>query len=908
MAEHMSKTKPSLLLIGLLSCLYSTTHAQGTGGTDLVIPERNETEAVDTIEGQAAEEVFEEEIEALQPEEAGEPLRPSAGSLKATGTGTLDEIVVRAAAPTDGVSADIAEQQLSSGVADVIGQEQFSLVGAGDASSALSRVTGLSVIDGQYVYVRGLGERYSSTLFNGAVLPSPEPTRRVVPLDLFPTNILGSILVQKTFSADLPADFSGGLIELRSRQIPNDFQASVGLSIGVNSETLENDGFTYAGGDTDFLGVDDDTRDLPSSISTLTESGSVSVSRLDTESNEIIGESFDSTLNTKSENLGPDVGFNVAASNSFGDEVIWGYDFAFLYNREGRYRSETRNDFSLVGDGSLDVETEETLQRSEISYQLGGMLNLQVSIYDEHIITLNNFVSRQTSDTTLISDGFEEGNDLFFQEDTLEWIERELSFTQLEGVHILPDAMNIKVDWHITTAEANRDQPDKRELRYVQEARDGADAPFELAVSTQAGRNPLTRSWEFLDDETDSFGLGISLPIDISDSVATTIGLGADGSTRERDFDVFSYEFDLASPIPSEFNPELLAADPETAFAPDNIGPNGFTVRNANLLSDSYNAGQDILAFYINADTYFGDQFRLLLGVRSEDSDINITTSSLSDPDQNDTVALDDDDILPNIVFTTYLGERQQIRIGYSETVNRPEFRELSEVNFTDPDTRFITTGNENLIQSDITNLDIRYEFYFTNTELFSIAYFRKDFDNPIERTVGGASGQNIRTFINADSAFNQGVEISLRKEFYNFENFLNRFFTSLNLTVIDSEVEIREDSLLTNDSRSLQGQSDVLFNGILGYDYKGTSASLLINYVGESIFDAGSRGLPDVFQEELVLVDLVFSQDIGESWNIGAKVNNIFDPDIDITQGGEQLISYNRGISFSVGASYSFY
>lgn len=829
-------------------------------------------------------------------------------SLAAPGQdGPIEEVVAVASYIAD---TPIEVERRSDSVLDVISAEDIAIAGDANAAAALKRVTGLTVSEGKFVFVRGLGERYSQTLLNGSEIPSPDPTRRIIPLDLFPTGVLGELKIQKSYTPDMPGDFSGGVVQLSTRSIPDDFIATVGASLGGNTETTGETGLTQD--NDDFFGFDDGSRDLPFTIRQLTQNGALNLAELTDAEREAAGESLRNDYNANAEELGSDFGFDGMMGDRIEmDGASFGYRAALMYDNSWNRRFEFRREFGLDGSGGLVVRDDAVQLRTEQTIDLGAMLNLSYEYGDADSIDSTTLISRQTNNGTFYTQGYFDENDRDQAELVLEWVETQLFSQQFRGSHLFADKGGLELDWHATFSTAKREEPDTREIRW---ARTDSSDPFQLAATIDLGRNPIRRTWEFLDEDATDLGVDLMYPWLTDHGQEWEIKAGVQTTSRDRDSEIFSYRFDLPSPPPANLGDDL-AADVEFQLTADRIGPGQWTLSNGNLASDSYGATHDIDSLYLMADTWWNEEWRTQFGFRYESSDIEVGTFQLFNPAALNVTRLDDGDFLPAINVTWAMDDERQMRFGLSKTVNRPQLRELSPTPFTDPETRYVRIGNTNLQQADILNLDARYEHYWSGDEGYSIAFFYKDFKDPIEQIIsgGGSGGQGVYTFDNVESARNMGIEFEYRQGLDRFfdNEYLSRMYVMGNVTFIDSQVSIdpAQAGIVTSLERELQGQSPWIFNGMIGYrdDRYQLDAALLLNVFGERITNVGQKGLPDIVQQPTPTLDFTVTKGFGDRWKVKFKAQNMLDPEYEYLQGDGVQRSYYKGADFSISGEYTF-
>lgn len=835
----------------------------------------------------------------------------------------LPEFVVVEPYIEGSLASVFAERRESDAVTDVLSAEQISRAGDSDAAGALKRVTGLTLVDGQFVYVRGLGERYSSILLNGATIPSPDPTRRVVPLDLFPTDVLQSVVVQKTAAGNMPGEFGGGTVQLRTVSFPDSFVAKLGVSTTYNDLATFQDAPTYDGGDRDFTGFDDGTRDLPESVAEAAADGEFLRPRsltnpdgLTQEEFEVLGEDLaeSSLYATEEDTLHPDFGLSGSLGNSFdfGQGNRWGFLTAFQYGNSWQNLDEVRNTF-LASNSGLQPGDSLAVRRSVQDIDLSLFANTGVTFGEDHRLSFNSMYLRQTSNETKISEG-EEDNQILRRFE-LEWVENELLNNQLLGSHTLglPDlGLDIGLDWQYTDATASRVEPNTRRWR-----RDDDDEDGVFIFSTRADSN--VQEFEDLEDNLSNWTVDLSVPFDVR-RLAVKLGVGVGEVERDREASIRSFSFE------GRIRGDDLFLSQEEILNADFIG-NQLRLRESTQPTDNYVAEQLLDAKYVSADLNLLEKYRLTLGLRQEDNLQSVITSDLSNPNAPPVVGeIDETKRLPSAAFTWSYSDNAQFRLGYAESLSRPDFRELSPAPFIDPILDIVTVGNPDLETTDIVNYDARWEYYFTPSNTFSIAAFYKEFTSPIEKTFSSGGSAKIIRLQNALSAELIGAEV----DFYSTLEWLNRFdwldnlsagpigpfdwgnfFVAANYAWIDSTVEI--DANQTNQTntsdRALQGQSPYVVNFQFGYTHpEGLQEwTLLYNEVGERIAQAGVRGQPDIFEQPFPQLDFVYKRQLWDRWRMSVKLQNLLDSEVEFTQGEEVTRRYKKGRELGLSLTWAY-
>jgi TonB-dependent receptor len=848
-------------------------------------------------------------------------------NLELTPTGSeLPEYVVIVPHISGSLASVLEERREDVAVANILGSEQISKAGDSDAAGALKRVTGLTLVGGRFIFVRGLGERYSSTLLNGANVPSPDPTRRVVPLDLFPAGIIDSIAVQKSFTPEMPAEFGGGTVQLRTKSVPEAPFFEVEAKIKYNDQTTGKKGLDYRGGDSDWTGYDDGTRD-PSDL--LLEAGADGTEIREfnrftgegftQEELELIGESLPVNYNVTPKDVNPGWGFSMAGGYrwDWDNDITLGFLAAMDYDDNWLTTVQQRTDYIVSGDELLP-ENDYTYDTTLRNVDLSGFFTLGAEIGEHNRLTYNWMLLRSTTDLTQRQQGFNkdaEGGDVQFTE--LEWLERQLQVNQFLGEHTIPELWDQRWDWDYTTATAETTEPDTRTYRYDPDTLTPEEDDLIFSLRNDSNQ----RRWGELEDNSDSWNLNLVQPLQFWDTMDLTFRGGFSHVDKDRESAVRRFAFQSKGPISG--NVELRRdPNPENIIFDETIDPRGWQINEVTIATDAYTADQKIKSRYWALDFMYREWLRLGGGIRKEKSDQSVTTFDQFDPDRNPVSSeLDTDDKFLSLSTTLIFGDHQ-VRAGYGETTNRPDFKELSEALFKDPLLDRLVKGNPNLIPAYLDNYDLRWDWYFAQGEFVSLGAFYKEFEDPIE-TVILAGASQITTFDNAESAKNKGLEFEMYKtldfigkwwdsdKWWGSEEWWSKWYINTNYAWIDSEIKLNErnSSVQTSDSRPLQGQSPYVFNFQLGYDDldRGINAALLFNKFGKRIVDVGTNGAPDIYQQPRPVLDFVYSQKFREHWKFKFRARNLLDAEVEITQGSETRRSFYVGREYQVAIEWSY-
>ena len=841
-------------------------------------------------------------------------LIPSTDSLDPSTLG-IEEVVVIG---TYNGSKDKA--RWSDKVVDVLSAEDFSVTGASNAVDALARVTGVTVVGGKFVYVRGLGERYSNTTFNGALLPSPDPLRRVIPLDLFPTGVLEEVEVQKTYSATAFGDFSGGAVGLVTRRAPEQLEHYISGGWSGNTQTTLQDALRFRGGGNEFTGRDDGFRDLPDVVNDL---GPGLAEALNTpEGQNLVAQSFDQTFDTSIEAL--PVNFNVegAIGNSWniGDKgARIGFRLGSRYANGWQFQSETFQQAQTLTEANPRLQAnpnngdDENLSRTENTIDFSTLLSVEGNINDANLIRSTTFLTRRTDIRAIRQFAFDEnrGNQEDFVESIFEFEERQLFAQQFNGEHFFAEARELEVNWFVSIAEATRGKPDTRSFIFERPEDSPAGTPFELSDD----QGSLLREFEDLTDQSFGAGVDFTLPFTFGENGSLDLKLGASYNAKDRVTDNIRFEF-----ITSQFEDralfESIRPQPiEDILIPENIGEDLIEIqlnsRNTPIIAENYTGSEDLIAGFIEGNFNLGLKWQLTAGVRAEA--FNISSEPLLDsfsqiappPGELETL-----DLLPALTVTYAINDAMQIRVGASRTVNRPDLREIGPIRFVDPINRYTLIGNPDIEQASIVNLDARWEWYFGESDSLQVAFFYKDFTDPIEiEVIPGA--QVLRRPINADSAVNQGVELAFRKQLdFGDIPVLRDIYLKFNGALIDSNVTLPSSvALFESDGRALQGQSEWVVNAQLTYENfnRDITASLLFNLADDRIIDVGTDDLPTSREDPPARLDFLYRQGFdlfNQRFIVSLSARNLLDQDISVVRGQVIERQFNIGRSFSLGVS----
>lgn len=811
----------------------------------------------------------------------------------AAGLATSAEVVVSVRGADSTEEALLVERRAAAEVSDNIGAREMTKGSVSTAASAVQRVVGVSLVDDKYVFVRGLGERYSSTRLNGTLIPSTEPEKKVVPLDLFPATLLEKVTVAKSYSPDKPGEFAGGLVDLKSTDFPP--TPFIGLTLGgVNRDNTTGEAFgEYAGGlETFGKGGQPAPASLPEQL-VIRGNPATGTGFTPTQLQEI-GRSFGGTWQGVQKDAPFDLGGSVNLAGTFGN---LGVLVSGAYSRPFKYQEEKQARYATTDQG-LVLRNEFDYRTSEESVKQGLLANLGWKLGDTGRLSLRGFLTDTSSSEFRFVDYFDDDTGADQLDRRGKYTREKILAGQAAGEHYLEGFLGSGtfVDWKVAYSRGTRDEDVRQTLYFV----DPTTGVYTFAEESQSGFllfGGLTdRILEGNLDLTTTTG---------SNDAPVTLKYGGAWNEGEREFSARRFRFRPRGNVDRTLPPDALLADA-------NIRPTGMEIGEETRVTDRYDGTSEVLAGYAMAELATGS-WRLLGGARVENARIDVRTF-----DQfalNPTViasVLDDTDVLPALSVIYQLGAKANVRAAFSQTVNRPQFRELAPFEFTEISEGRATIGNPDLRRSTIRNYDLRWELFPSGREVFAFSLFYKDLKDPIEQTLEATA--NLRTtFENVAGARNFGGELEARMNLGTISGALSALTLIANYTYVDSNVDIGENQgILTSRERPLQGQSDHVANGTLELAPIGTGLSLqlFVNYTGSRISDVGSFGLPDIIEASRTTLDVTWAQDMsflvpGLGFKLAAS--NLTDAEVRFTQGGLPQRTYKEGRRYGLQLKYRF-
>lgn len=842
------------------------------------------------------------------------------------------EVTARALENTE--AALLKQRQNALSISDAISAEDITRGAQGDVAAAMTRVTGASVVDGKYVYIRGLGERYSTAQLNGTSLPNADPNSKSVQMDIFATNLLDNITTEKTSTPDKPGNFTGGSVNVKTKSLPESFTMSFSTSTKYNTQSSFKDMLSYDGGEYDFLGVDDGTRDIPLPLRDPdVRIPSITTALRDPEAAQLLdlySKSFaDKTMTpaTKEGGLGQSYSFSVGNQTTVLDRPF-GLLGSVSYSRNiSAYDDGASGIWKRVSRESEELNKERFATDMAGSEEVlwGGLVNATYRPSITHEIGANVLYNRSGEKLSRFQTGVWPsslpGDNVRYETRVLSFIEREMRSLQFRGKHVLPSVSNMEVEWNGAFIRSAQDEPDLRyftnEFQTVDAEGQGAPEidSYTIALSNYAAP---TRYFRNLEETNRDFKLDVTLPFSPWSGLTARLKFGGayldkDHTFRERRFSFFQDDLRYRN------DPLVFFSSDRTGILPDELQDTpGFT-RFGNFVSEdselrsNYDGDQQIRAGYVMLDLPVNRQLKVIGGARYESTLLDVASHDESlTPGK-----LDEKDWLPSVNAVYQVVDNMNVRGAFSRTLARPSFRELAPFASFLFVGDYIFVGNSELKRTLIENYDFRWEWFSRPGEIYALSYFYKKFENPIERVIVTTNGEI--QFQNVDNAFVTGIEMEFRKKLDQVHPSLSNFQIGGNLSLVKSQVDIAPSELAiiraldpaAADTRKLQGQSPYVVNVDAMYDNPdtGTLVSVHYNVFGERLSEVSTGGTPNAFEQPAGMLDITGSQRLGSRVTLKFSAKNLLDPDIKKVHpfnDAEFIRSlYKRGRTFSLGLSY---
>jgi TonB-dependent receptor len=840
-------------------------------------------------------------------------------------TNSLETIFITTSVKRNTENAVLNLQKKSVVVLDGLSAQSIKSTGASNLASAVKNIPGVSIEGGKYVYVRGLGDRYTKSILNGIDIPGLDPDRNTIQMDLFPTNILDNVIVLKSASAEYPADFTGGIVDIVTKDFPTKPEYTVSLGTGYNPDMHFNDNYlNYTGSDTDFFGFDDGTRDLP--IHRYQPITGTFENKLLLNS---LTNRFQKELKAKQEtsNANFDFGFTLGNQYDLGDDKI-GYQASFSYKNQTTFY-ENRQDGAFVKNSSdssvndlsfvLNSNGSEGINNVILNGMLGLTYKIDKSKFKANLLHIQNGESTAgTFDQVISQDGVGGGLEPLTK-DALAYTERSITNLLISGDHRFSDDENaLNLEWKLSPTFSKVMDKDHR-ITPLQQSGEG-----DFFISPSASTFPI-QLWRNLIEENWAGKVDLDKTVNLFGKPAK-LKFGGAYTYKFRDFSIDDYTFNISGDdsFIADGNVDNLLAS-ENLWNPTTDSGTHLVFGDQFNPNDAYEGEQRIGATYFSAEFYLSEKLKTVLGVRTEFFNSYYTGQNNSSVFDRELI-LDEIDLFPSANLIYSLNDESNIRSSYSRTTARPSFKEASVAQIFDPITNRLFIGNINLIPTYVNNFDLRYERFGEAGQMFAVSGFYKDFKDPIEQAFFLQAPTQL-TVDNLGNAKVYGVELEVRQRLGFISEDLNNLKFNANVSFIKSELTMSDDEfesrrLAARDGesidreRNLQGQAPFLLN--FGLDYNnsdiGLQTGLFFNVQGETLEVVGIGLVPDVYTKPFEILNFTLNKSFGENKrsSVDLKVSNILGSDRESAyqsyETQDQIFSLRSpGTEFSLGYTFKF-
>ncbi len=764
---------------------------------------------------------------------------------------SLNEVIITSKASKESVNTLYANQKNSISLSSGISAELIKRSPDKNTSEVLKRVSGASIQDNKFIIVRGLSDRYNSAMLNNAVLPNTEVDKKAFSFDILPSNLIDAIVVNKTASADMPGDFSGGVVQVTTKDFPDYPFLNFSIGTSYNTQSTFRDFLKSGNRKKGMLARYDEGRNIPSNFPSR-----IAYLNLPVAERIVASKGFVNNwgYNGLKSILGPNAQINYGTTKTFKNESQFGAILSLSYRYDERLKISEQK--AYTGDALNEQFNDQVYNYNT---NMGGLANFAYS-WGTNKIALKNMFNKVLENQFTTRAGEDDSQSKFFR--TADYLlQRSLTSNQLSGNHLLTVASKIKLDWNLNYANTNRKEPGLKRMEYQQENGEGAYTRASIPSSGQA--DPRIGGSFSSQLNENLYGGAFDFTIPVSWFAGNNkIKFGYFGQYRARDFAARVIGFIRTG----NFDTSLLNLPQDQIFAQSNITENGYILNEITNGADQYDANSFLNAGYVMFDGYLTDKLRLGIGARlaSYRQKLNSSDNTFT-PIVSDTTYVN---LLPSANLIYKLNEDASLRLSASQTVGRPEFREIAPFSFYDFNKNVSVVGNPALEQSRTTNFDIGYAVYPSSGQVFSVSAFLKDFENPIEQVLQLGTSGRVFGYHNAKSATLYGIEMEFRRPLNFVSEDLSNFTLSTNASYIKSEVKVATTVNKTG-KRPLQGQSPYLVNAGLQYNSKTENAvgfSLLYNRIGKRIWAVGNVQDADIYERSRNVIDLQLSKQFAKS------------------------------------------
>ncbi|MFA9212776.1 MAG: TonB-dependent receptor domain-containing protein [Candidatus Methylacidiphilales bacterium] len=820
------------------------------------------------------------------------------------------DVVIRGEVKKESANALLIQQKNATTISDGVSIETIRKTPDRNTSDVLKRVSGATIQDGKYAIIRGLPDRYNAAFINGAPLPSSEPDRKAFAFDIFPANLLDNIVIVKSATPDLPGEFAGGLILIKTKDIPDQNFYNVSFGTSINTLTTFNKFNTNVKGSTDFLGIDDGKRKLPGSLPDYATMKSYENVQTQEDLTRLVNvaKPFNNNFKINEEaSMRPAYTFQFSMGHlkKLKTSELGSVFSASLQNTPTTQQIR-RRDYDNNG-----VIFDYTDEQNTINTLNGFLWNISYKNKNNKI-SFKNLLNINSNDQTIVRTGQDLINGFTSKSYAMWYTQNVLNSHQVNGEHYIKK-YNSKVNWTAGYSGLNRETPDLRRVRY-QKVTGSETGVLEVPLTSVAQADVAGRFFSTQNDKIFNAGFDVSRPLNIG-KFKNEIKFGASTQIRDRDFKARQLGYRFA---PGQNPSQLKGLGVGDIFSSDNISNTGLVLAEVTSPTDAYTASSNLYAGFVRFDSKITSRLKAVWGVRVESYNQKLNTFKTGSTEEfklDSTVV----DFLPSVNFIYTLNTKTNLRASYSQTVSRPEFRELASFTFYDFNDNLLVEGNSELKRTRIHNYDIRYELYPTPAQLVSVSVFYKQFDNPIEKSLTQGGSPKIMGYSNVPSAFSYGFELDYKLNFGQLFRLKNKFLDGLNfignLAYIKSEVDVSKVLATSEKTRPLQGQSPYIINAMLQYSNtkKEYGVSLAFNRIGERIVNVGNVEYGSYWENPRSVIDLQINKTFFKKLDVRFGIRDILAQNIIFYQKaiGDSNSSFKPGQdneiwNFKVGSSYS--
>jgi TonB-dependent receptor len=864
--------------------------------------------------------------------------------LEASSSQDLSEVEVVVTLNKENNTALVLQQKNNASVSDGVSAETIKRTPDRNTADVLKRISGVTIQDDKFVIVRGLNERYNASYLNGSPLPSTEPDKKAFAFDLFPSNMLDNIVINKTATPDMPSEFAGGIVQINTKSIPDKNFISFSGGLGYNSVTTGKSKIIYDGGKYDKFGFDDGSRNLSADVPAL-EDKSLWISNKDQAR---VATYFKNDWGYSQSKFAPNTNAQFATGYNFKlkERDFLGVIFSLGYNSTQNLYTMQRNEYTglqIIHNDPTQVQDQNGNINKVFQTQTstGALFNLACKINQNNSISLKNMATGYADNKFIVSDAINYGDaaEIRNRVTSRYFTANQILSSQLNGDHLL-GASKIKIGWNAGLSVVQRTVPNLRFMSYskydaIQDPSNPnpKDTVYRADIANGQNTGPNYagfRVYSKLNEKIQNTKIDISRPFKVTEDLKIEAKIGAFYQDRVRTYSIRQFGLNQYSSFGVFKDDSLLYLPESQIFSPQNmsvtpVGTGGFKATEITHSDDNYKATSKLFGSYGMAELKYKDKLRLIGGLRYESyaQQVNVQYGKIDSIIVKSTV----NDYLPSINLIYNINEKIGVRLAYYKTLNRPEFRELAVTNWYDPETRLSIAGNAALTRCYIKNYDARFEIYPGRGQLFTVSGFYKYFSAPIERYMMAGNESQIY-YRNANFASIYGGELEyrvnigaiLKQDSIKFLNNLNLFS---NLSLIKSEVNVKGFNSSVPDTRTMQGQAPYVINAGISYidNENNFSVTGMVNRVGERIWIVGNEIDGNRWERARTVLDLQATKSFFKN-RLEIRINvkdllhndyfiyykgndrksNVYDPKVDYVN-----FKRNYGSTYSFVISYRF-